>query len=282
MKLLYTKQEVLEAVQTIKRSSGKIAFVPTMGFLHEGHIALFRKASEYSQTVFASIFVNPTQFNNQEDFEKYPKSIDADIHKAQEAGVSYLFLPSSEELYPKSGHALEIQIPHLMKNLCAKTRPGHFEGVLWIISKLFHLVQPDYAIFGKKDYQQYLIIKEFAFLTDMNTQVIGMETIREPDGLAMSSRNARLTEAERKGASLIPRAFDLAKKQILGGETRTRAIREIIAEVLLSSPLAKIDYIEIIDPNTLEPLDTVEKKILLAVAVFMGKIRLIDNQVIER
>jgi pantoate--beta-alanine ligase len=281
MKILYTKQEVIEVVQTIKRKGEKIAFVPTMGFLHEGHISLFQKAAEYSTTVFASIFVNPTQFNNKEDFEKYPKNTEADIQKAKEAGVSYLFLPSPEEIYPQEGYSLEIRIPHLMKGLCAKTRPGHFEGVLWIISKLFHLVQPDYAIFGRKDYQQYLIIKEFVFLTDMNTLVIGMDTVREPDGLAMSSRNARLTEKERKNATFIPRAFDLAEKQIIHGEKRAKAIRDIIAEVLLSSPLAKLDYVEVVDPNTLEPLETIDKTVLIAVAVYMGNIRLIDNWLVE-
>ncbi|MCB1157222.1 MAG: pantoate--beta-alanine ligase [Leptospiraceae bacterium] len=277
MEILRTRQELRNYIKNQKRKGKTIGFVPTMGFLHEGHITLFKESVKKSDVSIASIFVNPTQFNNPEDFEKYPRNEEEDCKKAKEAGMDAVFIPTASEIYPEPKPQLEIRIPHLMKNLCATTRPGHFEGVLLVISILFHLVEPDFVFFGKKDFQQYLIIAEYARSLMFSLEVIPVDTVREEDGLAMSSRNARLSEQERKEAGLIPRAFKLARGQYLKGERNAKLFREIVSEVLLSSPLIKIDYLEVLDSKTLEPVEEVNGDSILALAAFAGSVRLIDN-----
>ena len=279
MKTLESKSELSEIISQIKCSGKKIGLVPTMGFMHEGHLTLIRESKKKADITVVSIFVNPAQFNEKKDFLNYPKSLIADSEACKKEGADFLFLPTPEEIYPNGIPDLEMKIPHLMKNLCALTRPGHFEGVLLVISNLFHTVQPDIAFFGKKDYQQYLIIKAFVGFCGFKTDVVGLNTIRETDGLAMSSRNARLTKKEREAASLIPRAFRIAKDQVSKGERVPGVIREIMNDIILSSALTKIDYIEILDSQDLSEIEFMRGNILVAIAVHVGDIRLIDNMI---
>lgn len=281
MKIIQSKDELSEIISQIKCSGKKIGFVPTMGYLHEGHLALMRESKKRSDVSVVSIFVNPAQFNDQKDFENYPKNTESDSEKCRNEGIDILFLPEADKFYPGGVPDIEMKIPHLMKNLCAVTRVGHFEGVLIVISNLFHIVQPDFAFFGKKDYQQYLIIKEFARSCGFGTEVSGLDTVREPDGLAMSSRNARLGQKERDSASLIPRAFRIAGDLILKGEKSPGILREIMSDVILSSPLNRIDYIEVLNPENLSGIESIKGDVLVAIAVFVGEIRLIDNMLFK-
>lgn len=278
MQVIKNKLELNKEIKKLKASGKKIGFAPTMGFLHEGHITLFAESKANTDITVTSIFVNPAQFNDPKDYEKYPRSTESDLAKCKEAGVDIVYLPEVEDIY-NGGKIpdLNMKIPHLMKNLCATTRPGHFEGVLLVIANLFNSVLPDIAFFGLKDYQQFLIIKEFARATGFNMEVVGVETIREPDGLAMSSRNARLSLEDREIASLIPRAFKLCKEYIFKRGRDPKKVKEIFSEVVLSSPKMKIDYIEVLNANDLSPLEELAGGVLIAVAIFCGEVRLIDN-----
>lgn len=278
MQVIKNKLELNKEIKKLKASGKKIGFAPTMGFLHEGHITLFAESKANTDITVTSIFVNPAQFNDPKDYEKYPRSTESDLAKCKEAGVDIVYLPEVEDIY-NGGKIpdLNMKIPHLMKNLCATTRPGHFEGVLLVIANLFNSVLPDIAFFGLKDYQQFLIIKEFARATGFNMEVVGVETIREPDGLAMSSRNARLSLEDREIASLIPRAFKLCKEYIFKRGRDPKKVKEIFSEVVLSSSKMKIDYIEVLNANDLSPLEELAGGVLIAVAIFCGEVRLIDN-----
>lgn len=278
MEVIKNKIELNQRIRKLKLEGKKIAFAPTMGFLHEGHIELFNECKSNADISVTSIFVNPAQFNDPKDFEKYPRNTDSDLKKCEKALIDIVYLPEVNDIYPQGKVPdINIRIPHLMRNLCATTRPGHFEGVLLVISNLFHIVEPDIAFFGIKDYQQYLIIKEFAKVTGMNIDVIGVETIREKDGLAMSSRNARLSSEEREAATLIPRAFQLCKEYIYGKGRDPKKIKSIFSEVILSSSKMRIDYIEVLNANNLGDLEVLTGEILIAVAIFCGEVRLIDN-----
>jgi len=278
MQIIKNKQELNKQIKQLKAKGKTIGFAPTMGFLHEGHTTLFRESTANTDITVTSIFVNPAQFNDPKDFEKYPRNTDSDLAKCKEAGVDIVYLPEVEDIYPGGKIPdLNMKIPHLMRSLCATTRPGHFEGVLLVIANLFHTVEPDIAFFGLKDYQQFLIIKEFARATGFRMQVVGVETIRENDGLAMSSRNARLSKQDRETAVLIPRAFKLAQEYISKGGRDIQKLREIISEVILSSSDMKIDYIEILNANDLSDFEVLKGNVLIAVAIFCGEVRLIDN-----
>jgi pantoate--beta-alanine ligase len=277
MNIVSSAKELGFLIQKYKSENKSVSFVPTMGYLHEGHLSLVREAKTKSDIVVLSIFVNPAQFNDKKDYEKYPRNTEEDSKKCESAGLDILFLPDEKEIYPdQNSYKVDIRIPHLMRNLCAVSRPGHFEGVLLVISRLFHIVNPDLAFFGKKDFQQYLIIKYFAKACGFPVEVIGLETIRESDGLAMSSRNARLTENERKASALIfkslNRGLELAKNK--------SPIPKIISEmgkVLQESNLIRIDYIEILDSEKLTPKIELKGETLFAIAAFVGEVRLIDN-----
>ena len=258
MQIIKNKQELNKEIKKLKSNGKIVGFAPTMGFLHEGHTTLFTECKANTDITVTSIFVNPAQFNDIKDYEKYPRNTESDLKKCKEAGV-------------------DMKIPHLMKNLCATTRPGHFEGVLLVIANLFLSVEPDIAFFGLKDYQQFLIIKEFARATGFNMKVVGVETIRESDGLAMSSRNARLSKEEREAATLIPRAFKLCRDYILARGRDPKKVRSIFSEVVLTSSKMRIDYIEILNAKDLSPLEELAGEVLIAVAIFCGEVRLIDN-----
>lgn len=272
-----TPEEVGAQVRKWKAEGKKVGFVPTMGFLHEGHATLFDESVFKADKTVVSIFVNPAQFNDPEDYAKYPVNTEGDLKLCESKKVDLVFLPDKEAMYPGGIPNVILQIPHLMKNLCAVSRPGHFEGVLLVISRLFHFVEPDLAFFGKKDYQQYLLIREFCKTLAFPVEVIGCETIRSGKGLALSSRNARLSEEEREESLLVSRALRLGETQILSGMKDPVLVRDIMKDVLDSSSKIRLDYLEVLNADTLEPLENLEGNILLAVAVFIGPVRLIDN-----
>lgn len=282
MRVLNHPQELRDTILAEKRAGKKVSYVPTMGYLHEGHLSLMREAKRLGEVLVVSIFVNPAQFNDPEDLLKYPVDTEGDLEKCRSVGVDFVFLPSVSDLYPDGIPKIQMRIPHLMDTLCGLTRPGHFEGILLVLSRLFHFVIPDIAVFGWKDYQQVTIVKEFVRNLAFPIEIVGMDTKREADGLAMSSRNSRLSEKERDAAGLIPRALKLGEKMIREGENSVPYLKEVLSDMIASSSLLKIDYLEFVDPDTLQPLDRVEDKVLLAAAVFSGKVRLIDNLRIEK
>ena len=273
--------QLKDTVRGWKKEDHTIGFIPTMGFLHAGHLDLVRSSKEKCHKSIVSIFVNPTQFNDPEDYLKYPMDIEGDLKKCETSGVDLVFLPNKEDLYPSDEGNITLTQAELQKNLCGKTRPGHFEGVMLVVSKFFNLVQPDVSFFGQKDFQQLRIIEEMVRLLNFPIQIIGVPTLREQDGLAMSSRNVRLSPKERETAAFIPRMFSLAKRVIENGEKDVSTFHEILADFLLSAPNLRIDYIETVDPKRLQTIETLENEFLLAIAVFVGNTRLIDNNIIQ-
>ncbi|TGK13963.1 pantoate--beta-alanine ligase [Leptospira fletcheri] len=281
MIVLKNPNELREVVQGWKHHGAEIGFAPTMGFLHEGHGALFsRSVSENDRTV-VSIFVNPAQFNDPEDYSKYPTSTETDLELCKAVGVDLVYLPDKDTVYPGGIPSIELRIPRLMRNLDATTRPGHFEGVLLVLSRFFHAVEADRAYFGKKDYQQYLIVKEFVRMLGFPMEIIGVETVRDPKGLALSSRNARLSDSEKDEALLLSRALRLGESLIQNGEKDPEAVRVVMSDVLDSSASLRTDYLEVLDADTLEELQILKGEVLLAAAAFVGQVRLIDNTTVR-
>jgi pantoate--beta-alanine ligase len=278
MEILRTIVELREYVSSIKNSQKTIGFVPTMGFLHEGHASLIERSKKENDITIVSIYVNPLQFNIQSDFEKYPKNEELDVLLLEKLKVDILFLPNTSEIFGSlQDNKIEMKIPNLMKNLCAPSRPGHFEGVLHIVSKLFNYTLPNRAYFGLKDYQQYLIIKELVNNLSFPIEIIGMETIREKNGLAMSSRNSRLSSEDKEDATLIYRSMSMAKDYVKKKNISINVLKEFIKEILLSSKNIKIDYLEILDPFTLIEKEELSGNILIGIAIFIKDVRLIDN-----
>jgi pantoate--beta-alanine ligase len=278
MIITHTKEELKKEIQKWKKAGKSIGLIPTMGFLHDGHLSLVQASKNKSDKTVVSIFVNPTQFNDPKDLEKYPTDIEGDCDKLKKAGVDLVWIPKKEDVYGSNKYTTILENKELSSTLCGAKRPGHFQGVMQIVSKLFHLFQPDTVFFGKKDYQQWRIIEAMASDLDFPLQVIGMDTVREKDGLAMSSRNSRLSSKEREVALLLPRSFQLANKVIQSGEKDPKIVISIISETLLTSSEIKIDYIQIVDPFTLQTKDKLERPFLIASAIFVGEVRLIDNK----
>ncbi|PJZ45322.1 pantoate--beta-alanine ligase [Leptospira brenneri] len=274
-------QELKNIITDWKKAGLSIGFCPTMGSLHAGHLDLVERSKKETNKTIVSIFVNPTQFNDPKDFENYPINTNADLKLCEEKGVDLVFLPDVKTMYPETKTPILLSIPELQKHLCGRTRPGHFEGVLQIVSKLFHLTEPNKAFFGLKDYQQFRVISAMVKNLNFPLEVVGVPTRREEDGLAMSSRNVRLTEKHRETANLIPRMFALANKTILGGERDIHLLKEILRDFLLTGASVRIDYLEVVDPENLQPKEKLEGEVLLALAVFVGEVRLIDNQIIS-
>ncbi|TGK78256.1 pantoate--beta-alanine ligase [Leptospira noumeaensis] len=272
--------ELKNQITSWKRDGLSIGFCPTMGSLHSGHLDLVKTSKKQTDKTIVSIFVNPTQFNDPKDFENYPINTNTDLKLCEEKGVDLVFLPDVKTMYPETKTPIFLSIPELQKNLCGRTRPGHFEGVLQIVSKLFHLTEPTKAFFGLKDYQQFRVISAMVENLNFPIEIVGVPTKRESDGLAMSSRNVRLSEKNRETASLIPRMFALAKKTILGGERDINLLKEILRDFLLTGASLRIDYLEVVDPIDLQSKEKLTGEILLALAVFVGEVRLIDNQII--
>ena len=261
--------------------TGPVIFVPTMVALHEGHLQLMRDARKRAGDggrVIVSIFVNPLQFGPKEDFSKYPRELEADAARCQSVGVDAIFAPSAEDMYPTDRSIIVLETK-LSKVLCGASRPGHFDGVCTVVLKLFNLVQADAAIFGKKDYQQLAIIRRMVRDLNVPIEIVGSETVRESDGLAMSSRNRYLSAEERRQAPVIREGLQLMKKRFEEGEQKAEALKDLFRQLLtVKAPLHRVDYVECVDRDSLEPLETVNANALIATAVFFGGTRLIDNQ----
>lgn len=270
----------IEEIKKIKRDNISIGFVPTMGYLHKGHISLIKKAREENDIVITSIFVNPTQFGPNEDFEKYPRDESRDLQKCEESGCDIVFLPQVDEMYPDSFLTF-VQVEELGKGLCGKSRPTHFRGVTTVLTKLFNIVKPDRAYFGQKDAQQLVIVKKMVEDLNMDVEIIGCPIVREADGLAISSRNTYLSPEERNDALFLNKSLKLAKNLIKNGEKNISIIKNEMKETILSGNNNSIDYIEFVDTKTLNPVSEIKDKVLIAIAVKVGKTRLIDNIVVE-
>lgn len=262
-----------------KKNGLSVGFVPTMGFLHKGHLSLLEEAKKTCDKVVMSIFVNPTQFGEGEDFDSYPRDLERDVKLASEKGIDGVFFPSVEEMYPKNYQTF-VELEKLPNFLCGKTRDGHFRGVATVVTKLFNIVSPDYAFFGEKDFQQLTIIKQMVKDLHFPIQIKGVPIVREDDGLAMSSRNSYLSSAERENAVLIHKSLILSAELVEQGELSASVIKEKAEKNVLQYKDAKIDYITICDIETLEEIEEINKPVLMAMAVYMGKTRLIDNKVI--
>ncbi len=276
MEILRKITETQERVWKEKCRGRKIGFVPTMGFLHEGHLSLVRKCRQETDFCVVSIFVNPTQFGPGEDYQQYPRDEERDLALLSREGVDLVFMPTVEEMYPQ-GYQTYVEVIDLSRPLCGRFRKGHFRGVATVVTKLFNAVMPHVAYFGKKDYQQYLIIKRMVRDLNMPVEIKALPIVREEDGLAMSSRNTYLNPQERAQAVALYRSLLRAKEEYDRGERSAEAIRRAVEEELSRYPLVKPQYIEIVDGETLEPLREIKGKTLVAIAAFVGKARLIDN-----
>lgn len=258
----------------------RIGLVPTMGALHQGHLSLVRRAREMADLVVASIFVNPTQFGPNEDYTRYPRDLEGDAARLAQEGVDYLFAPSVEEIYPP-GYATYVDVEGLSERLCGKSRPGHFRGVMTVVMKLVAIVSPNYAFFGQKDAQQVVIIKKMVEDLNLDVEIVVCPIVREADGLAMSSRNSYLNAEERRAATILYKALQRAKQMIESGARSVEEIIQTMREMIESEPHARIDYVEIVNARTLEPLATLTGECLIALAVFVGPARLIDNFIVQ-
>lgn len=266
----------------LRRENKTIGFVPTMGALHEGHLSLVQQARQMSDVVIVSLFVNPTQFNEQSDFDKYPRDLTSDAALLTEYQVDYIFAPETSEIY-SDNFSTFVYVEGLTETLEGASRPGHFRGVATIVTILFNTIRPDFAFFGQKDAQQVAVIKRLTQDLGFDTEIIVAPIVREESGLAMSSRNARLSVEERQKAAIIYAALRKAKLAAREGERNATRLAEIVREKIESEPLAQIDYIAVVDNETLEPIEKIrENAVLIAVAVRFGKIRLIDNLVLNR
>lgn len=280
MKALHTIAEMRAACAQARRGGKRLGFVPTMGALHEGHLSLVRAARAQCDAVAVSIFVNPTQFGPNEDFSKYPRSFERDCELLEAEGVELLFAPSVEEMYPK-GAVTFVTVEGLSEKLCGRSRPGHFRGVTTVVAKLFHIVQPDVAFFGQKDAAQAVIVKKMVRDLDLAVEIVVCPIVREADGLAMSSRNAYLDAAQRRSATVLHRALIEVQTLAERGERRAVALIEAAQRVFREEPAVRVDYVEIVDTETLDPVADVSGGALVAVAAFVGTTRLIDNVVLS-
>jgi len=281
MKICNSVEEMRAALRHAKGSTQRIGFVATMGALHEGHLSLVRAAKAQADVVVASIFVNPTQFGPNEDFSRYPRTFESDCQMLNQEGVDLLFAPSVEDMYP-TGAVTYVTVEDLSERLCGKSRPGHFRGVTTVVSKLFNIIGPDLAFFGQKDAAQAAIIRRMVRDLNFPVEVVVSPIVREPDGLAMSSRNAYLDAGQRKSALVLSRALSRVKAAFDKGEQTSAKLIDVGIRVLKSEPGAQLDYLEIVDPETLEPVEFVRGSALVAVAAFVGTTRLIDNVVLQK
>ncbi len=276
MQIIKTIDELRQIVKGWRKEGHSLGLVPTMGYLHDGHKSLIVKAVSENDKVVVSDFVNPTQFGANEDLSSYPRDIVRDAAICEEAGADVVFHPEPEEMYYPDSSTF-VDMDRLTKDLCGKTRPTHFRGVCTVVSKLFHIVTPDRAYFGQKDAQQLAVIRRMVRDLDFGIEIVGCPIVREADGLAMSSRNTYLSAEERKAALILHKSLELGERMIQEGETDAAKVKDAIVTKMGTEPLAKIDYVELVDVETLEPVDTIKGQILAATAVYIGKTRLIDN-----
>jgi pantoate--beta-alanine ligase len=281
MKTLLSVNEMQSASLAWRREGRRVGFVPTMGFLHEGHLSLIRAARRLADVVVVSIFVNPTQFGPGEDLGRYPRDLDRDSRLCGDAGVDVLFCPSADDMYA-SGHSVYIDEGRLSSGLCGRSRPGHFRGVATVVAKLFNIVQPDVAVFGQKDAQQARLIQQMVADLNFPVRIVVAPTIREPDGLAMSSRNTYLSVAARARATAIHRGLRAAEDMFAGGERRSERLKHAVCACLEGAPPPiEVDYVELTSYRTLHPVEEVREDALLAVAVRIEGTRLLDNVVLK-
>lgn len=276
MDIYYTVKEVRTKINEWKKQGFTVGFVPTMGYLHEGHKSLMEVARADNDKVAVSIFVNPMQFGPSEDLESYPRDFNKDAQLCENVGVDLIFHPEPSEMYDDN-FCSYVDMSGLTTELCGKSRPGHFRGVQTVVLKLFNIIKPDKAYFGQKDAQQLAVIKRMVADLNADVEIIGCPIIREADGLAKSSRNTYLSEEERKAALILSKSLNLGKKLIEQGETDAKKVIEVISNNIKTEPLARIDYVSAVDFNTITPVDKIEKSVLIAIAVYIGKTRLIDN-----
>ncbi|MCM1226518.1 MAG: pantoate--beta-alanine ligase [Clostridium sp.] len=280
MKIAKTIKEVREIVSLWKKQGLTIGLVPTMGYLHEGHQSLIERSGENDRTV-VSIFVNPIQFGPNEDFASYPRDLERDTKKCGESGADLIFAPDAEEMYADDFSSF-VDMTGPVDDLCGAKRPGHFRGVCTVVAKLFNIVAPDRAYFGQKDAQQLAVIKRMTRDLSFGIEIVGCPIVREADGLAKSSRNTYLSDEERRAAVVISKALAAGQTMISGGETSAAAVTDKIRSLIESEPLAEIDYIKAVNADSIEPVDTIKGRTLVAAAVYIGKTRLIDNFIAER
>jgi pantoate--beta-alanine ligase len=269
-----------ERARQARAENRVIGLVPTMGALHRGHLELIERAKRDCSPVIASIFVNPKQFGPNEDFSKYPRTFESDSEKLQQAGVDALFAPEAAEIYP-AGFSAYVNVEGLSERLEGRSRPGHFRGVATVVMKLLQIVQPNFAYFGRKDAQQSRIISQMARDLNLDTEIVVCPIVREPDGLALSSRNAYLNPEERQAATVLRRALEAAKSELDAGVRDALQLQTVLRRVLGAEKLARVDYAEIVDAETFEPVTRVGKPCYVVLAVFIGKTRLIDNLYFE-
>ena len=281
MQIIDTVAKMREAVHADRKSGRSIGLVPTMGALHAGHLRLVESSQSRSDRTVVSIFVNPTQFGPEEDFDDYPRDLESDAASLEAMGVSYVFAPSATEMYPTgaSEQRIFVEVDELNKTLCGRFRPGHFRGVATVVSKLLNIVRPDIACFGLKDAQQFVIIKRLISELHFDVEVVGVPTVREEDGLALSSRNVYLNEDERRQAVVLSRSVATARGLIMSGERSPEVIIESMREQIAEADLADAQYVEVVDALSLTPSGTfkADQEVLAAVAVYFGSTRLIDN-----
>jgi pantoate--beta-alanine ligase len=276
MEIIVDPKEMQQRALAAKRAGQRIAFVPTMGYLHDGHLSLLQEGRKRGDLLVLSIFVNPTQFGANEDLSTYPRALEHDCEIARAAGTDLVFTPSTAAIYPADASTW-VNVEGLTEVLCGASRPGHFRGVTTVVAKLFHLVQPDVALFGCKDFQQLAVIRRMVRDLDMPVEIVGMPIVREADGLALSSRNVYLTPEERQQALVLSRAIATARQLVAGGERDAGAIREVIQSLISGMPAARIDYLQICHQGTLQEQAAINSDSVLLLAVFIGKTRLIDN-----
>ncbi len=280
MRIIESVTEMQQQADAWRREGKRIALVPTMGYLHAGHLALMRMATEYGDEVVMSLFVNPTQFGPSEDFERYPRDFERDGLLAEKAGVGVVFAPSAAEMYPE-GHQTYVEVMDVTRPLCGRSRPIHFRGVATVVSKLFHIVKPHAAVFGEKDFQQLVVIRRMTRDLSMDIEIVAHSIVREEDGLAMSSRNMYLSPEQRRVALRLSRSLTEAEALVGKGVRSSETILERVREILAPNGALDIDYAELRRPDTLEEVTEVEGEALLALAAFVGSTRLIDNRILR-
>lgn len=280
MEITGSIKRVREQVREWRKAGLTVGLVPTMGYLHEGHKSLIDKAVEQNDKVVVSVFVNPMQFGPTEDLESYPRDMDRDAALCEKAGAALIFHPEPEEMYDDNFSSF-VDMNTLTGGLCGKTRPIHFRGVCTVVAKLFNIVTPDRAYFGQKDAQQLAVIRHMVNDLSFGIEIVGCPIIREEDGLAKSSRNTYLNEDERKAALVLSRSLKEGRKLVDDGEKDAAKVKKTITDIIEKEALAKIDYVEVVDWNTLEPVEKIDGPVLTAIAVYIGKTRLIDNFIVE-
>jgi pantoate--beta-alanine ligase len=281
MQIIETVYAMRDWSERERREGRRIALVPTMGFLHEGHLSLVRAAKKRADRVAVSIFINPTQFGPEEDFAAYPRDFERDCQLLETEKIDIVFHPALAEMYPDGAETF-VEVEKLSLPLCGATRPGHFRGVATAVAKLFNVIRPHVAIFGEKDYQQLQLIRKMVRDLSMEVEILGHPIVREADGLAMSSRNAYLTPDQRRAAVSLSRSLCKAERLVRRGETSAQSLLSLVCAELAKEPLADVEYVKLCDSETLIDIETIHRTALLALAVRFGKARLIDNRVLTR